>query len=150
MRFLFHGNWLPDHDRYLEDLKLKDAASIQPPVPYDKYLQMLKQSPVLLLVVSSAHNLLMPSKIVDYFGAARPIMAFVPRDSEMRHVLEQAGMAEFASDELDAEAGASVLGKLWERYQARQLVCDSGKTQFWSSAVQLPKYVDMVANLKRS
>jgi hypothetical protein len=89
----------------------------------------------------------MPSKIVDYFGARRPILAFVPRESEMRHVLEQAGMSDFACDEFDVEAGAKALERLWELYQAGQLNCDSEKTGFWSSEVQIPKYVDLVRGL---
>ena len=74
-RFLFYGNWLPEHNKFIEALNLADVVSLQVSVPYEQYLEKLKASPVLLLVVSSMHNFFMPSKIVDYFGAGRPILA---------------------------------------------------------------------------
>lgn len=145
-RFLFYGTWLPEHNTFLEGLSLRDVAQIQPSVPYEQYLQTLKRSPILLLVVSSAHNLFMPSKVVDYFGAGRPIIAFVPRESEMRQVLEQAGMADYACDEFDAAAGAAALERLWQRYRSGGLAPQTDKTSFWSSETQIPRYLDLVQN----
>jgi glycosyltransferase involved in cell wall biosynthesis len=146
--FLFHGNWLLQHNRFLEELKLRDVASIQPPVSYEEYIRKLKQSTVLLLVVSAAHSLFMPSKIVDYFGVRRPILAFVPGESEMRRVLESAGFADFACDEFDIAGGASALERLWDRYLAGTLVGDMGKSASWSSEVQIPRYLDFVLQAK--
>lgn len=144
-RFRFHGNWIPEHDRHLDELDLRDVASIQPMVGYDDYVAGLKRSPVLLLVVAAEHNLFMPSKIVDYFGARRPILAFVPRDSEMRRVLEAAGMAEFASDERDVASGAAAIGRLWRLHREGRLAEVAGETGFWSSEHQVPRYVGMLA-----
>ncbi len=143
-RFRFYGAWLPEHNAFLDELKLRDVAAIHPPISYAAYLEKLKQSPVLLLVVASAHNLFMPSKIVDYFGARRPIMAFVPRDSEMRHVLDQAGMSEFTCGEHDQEGGVVALETLWRRYQNGTLSVSAEKTRFWSSEVQIPRYVSLL------
>lgn len=143
-RFLFHGHWRAGHNRFVDELNLRDVVALQPALGYAQYLDKLKESPVLLLVVSAAHNLFMPSKIVDYFGARRPILAFVPRDSEMRQVLEQAGQAEFACDELDVAGGVVALEKLWARQQASDLTADSEKVGFWSSATQLPRYLELV------
>jgi glycosyltransferase involved in cell wall biosynthesis len=144
-RFRFHGTWLADHNRFIEELKLREVVSIEPAVGYEQYLQKLKQSPILLLVVASAHNLFMPSKIVDYFGARRPIMAFVAKESEMRQVLEQAGMAEFACDECDVAGGVVALQALWNRYQANALACNAEKTRYWSSETQIPRYLELVS-----
>ena len=146
-RFLFHGYWCEKHTPVIGELGLQDVVSLQPAVGYEQYVQKLKQSPVLLLVVASAHNLYMPSKIVDYFGARRPILAFVPRDSEMWRVLQQAGMDEFASDEFNVAGGAVALESLWARYRTGALTCPAEKTQFWSSAVQVPRYVEAAALL---
>jgi glycosyltransferase involved in cell wall biosynthesis len=142
--FLFHGLWLPEHTRLLEELKLRDVVSLQPAVPYETYLRRLAECSVLLLVVAPEHNLFMPSKIVDYFGARRPILAFVPRASEMRRVLETAGMAAFTSDEDDVAAGAAALERLWQAQQAGTLRCDSARTGFWSSTEQVPRYLELV------
>jgi len=143
-RFLFHGNWLPEHSRFVDELGLRDVVSIEPAVGYSDYIRILRQSPVLLLVVAAAHNLFMPSKIVDYFGAKRPIMAFVPKGSEMAGVLQQAGMAGFACEEFDVQAGAETLQRLWELYNSSRLEVDASKTGFWSSSVQVPRFIDLV------
>src|SRR6185295_1202352 len=99
----------------------------------------------LLLVVSAAHNLFMPSKIVDYFGARRPILALVPKESEMRRVLDTAGFADFACDEFDIANGAAALERLWDCYLAGTLVGDMEKSAFWSSETQVPRYLDLVS-----
>lgn len=142
--FLFHGLWLAEHTRLLEELKLTDVVALQPAVPYEAYVKKLKECPVLLLVVASQHNLFMPSKIVDYFGVRRPILAFVPRASEMRQVLEAAGMAAFTCDEFDVAAGVAALERLWRGHQAGTLNTNTSRTNFWSSAEQVPRYVELV------
>jgi glycosyltransferase involved in cell wall biosynthesis len=147
-RFVFYGTWLAEHTRFVEELGLQEVVSIRGSVPHQDYLEKVKQSPVLLLVVSSAHNLFMPSKIVDYFGARRPILAFVPRASEMRGVLEQAGMADFVCDEFDVEAGVAALERLWQRHQSRTITASAEKTRFWSSETQIPRYLRLVKELR--
>ena len=99
---------------------------------------------MLLLVVAPEHNLFMPSKIVDYFGAGRPIIAFVPGDSEMHQVLAQAGMLEYASSERDVEAGVRALERLWGRHQAGTLAAESAAVGHWSSTTQIPRYLELV------
>lgn len=143
-RFVLYGSWLPKSDRLVDELNLRERVSVHPPVSYAQYLKLLRQSPILLLVVSRAHNLFMPSKIVDYLGACRPILAFVPHDSEVRRILEQARRAEFACDETDVAGGAAALQRLWTRYQANDLVCDPEPTRFWSSSAQLPRYLELL------
>jgi hypothetical protein len=145
--FLFHGNWFTDHDRFIKELKLQDVVSVKSAVSYDEYIRKLGQSPILLLVVSSTHNLFMPSKIVDYFGAQRPILSFVPQGSEMRQVLDAAGMTEFACDEFDIAGGTAALEQLWDRFQAGTLSGNADKTLFWSSEVQAPRYLNLVAQM---
>jgi hypothetical protein len=146
-QFLFHGNWFTDHDHFIRELKLQDVVSINPAVSYSEYIRKLRQSPILLLVISSMHNLFMPSKIVDYFGSQRPILSFVPKGSEMHQVLDTAGMTEFACDEFDVVGGTAALERLWDRYQAGTLSVNADKTRFWSSEVQVPRYLNMVAQM---
>jgi glycosyltransferase involved in cell wall biosynthesis len=143
-RFVFYGNWLPAHDDHIDRLGLKDVVTIHGPLSYEDYLEGVKRSPVLLLVVAEAHNLFMPSKIVDYFGAHRPILAFVPRESEMRRVLDQAGMADFACEERDIAGGAKALERLWAAYRDGRLHAATGTTGAWSSNVQIPKYLEIL------
>lgn len=141
---MFYGTWLAEHDRFLDELALRDVVSIGPPVPYGDYVERVRSSPVLLLVVAPEHNLFMPSKIVDYFGAKRPILAFVPKGSEMDGVLRQAGMGEFSCQETDVDAGTAALRELWKRYQSGNLTADSAKTAYWSSETQIPRFVQLL------
>ncbi len=144
-RFVFYGNWLPNHDIYLAKSGLEGVVQIRASLSYDDYLAGLTRSPVLLLVVAAAHNLFMPSKIVDYFGARRPILAFVPGNSEMRRVLDKAGMADYAADVHDVAGGALAIERLWHRYRANALVMAGQRTEEWSSTVQLARYLEIVA-----
>lgn len=143
-KFVFHGAWLTEHDQLVLDLELTDVVAIRAAVGYEEYLALLKSSPVLLLVVSAAHNLFMPSKIVDYFGAGRPILAFLPAESEMHRVLDAVGMAEFACGERNAEAGVKALERLWSAYVKGRLGVTAGNSRFWSSEVQIPRYLDIL------
>ncbi|HEV2209600.1 MAG TPA: hypothetical protein VG167_12545 [Verrucomicrobiae bacterium] len=144
-RFVFYGTWLAQHDSLVAQLGLESVVSINQSIAYETYVERLKRSPVLLLVVSSAHDLFMPSKIVDYFGAARPILAFVPPQSEMRQVLESAGLAETACGEFDQAGGTAALEKLWRRYQEGTLDVVQDKIRKWSSEVQLPRYLKLLS-----
>jgi glycosyltransferase involved in cell wall biosynthesis len=143
-RFNFYGNWLRAHDEHLNCLRLKDVVKIDGPLAYEDYLEGVKRSPILLLVVAEAHNLFMPSKIVDYFGARRPILAFVPRDSEMWSVLEDAGMADFACEERDVYGGIKALERLWAAYCDGKLYAAAGNTEVWSSNFQIPRYLEIL------
>ncbi len=143
-RFVFYGSWLSRHDSYVEELGLRDVCEINEAVPYEQYLQRLQTSPVLLLIVAPEHNLFMPSKIVDYFGARRPILAFVPEGSEMRGVLENAGMAQYSCQNDDVEQGIDALRRLWEAYQAGPLKVDEKKTSGWASSALVPKYLQIL------
>ena len=143
-KFVFYGMWLTEHNELIKELALEDVVDIREAVPYDAYLEKVRSAPVLLLVVSSAHNLFMPSKIVDYFGAGRPILAFVPKGSEMRQVLEEAGMAEQAVEETEVEGGARAIALLWNQYETGEFGNLAANTGLWSSDVQIPRYVEIV------
>lgn len=144
--FSFYGHWLPDHDDLLHELKLVDVVKIGSAVPYREYLQLLASASVLLLIVAREHNLFMPSKIVDYFGARRPVLAFVPADSEMHRVLEKAGMADQAVGEKDVAGGVKALEALWLSYSSGDLGEIGANTEFWSADAQIPRYVKLMSD----
>jgi hypothetical protein len=143
-RFVFHGAWLEEHNRLLDKLHLHDVCRISKAVSYQEYLQKLKQSPILLLVVAEAHNLFMPSKIVDYFGAQRPILAFVPLGSEMHDVLVKAGMEDYLCGDTQVEEGILAIEKLWSAFLNQSLKVDSSRTSKWASSAQVSRYVQLL------
>jgi glycosyltransferase involved in cell wall biosynthesis len=147
--FAFHGTWPSMHDRFIAELGLGDVVSIHPPVPHAEYLRLLGESAVLLLVAAREHNLFVPSKAMDYLASGRPILSFVPAGSEVRAVLERAGMGELACDEWDVEGGCRTLERLWDRYRESALVPQPDRAQAWSSDVQAPRYLRVLAEPQR-
>ena len=146
-RFVFHGTWRSMHDRHVHDNGLSDVVHINRGISYSEYLRKIRGCPVLLLVVAAAHNLFMPSKIVDYFGARRPILAFVPRKSEMRDVLVAAGMERFVCDENSVEDGVRALEALWIAFQNKSLTVNAELTTRWSFESQMPRYLDVLTEM---
>ena len=102
-KFVFYGAWINEHDQLVEQHGIRDFVEINEPVPYASYIDRVRESPALLLVVAPQHDLFMPSKIVDYFGAKRPILALVPEKSEMDQVLRSAKMERFLAKNDDVE-----------------------------------------------
>jgi hypothetical protein len=96
------------------------------------------------LVVAEAHNLFMPSKIVDYFGACRPILAFVPPNSEMHNVLVEAGMEDYLCGDKEVKEGILALENLWAAYLSQSLHVDSSRTSKWASSTQISRYIYML------
>jgi hypothetical protein len=143
-RFLFHGTWLSAHDRLLEDLGLHDVAAIRGPLSFADYLGRIRSCPVLLLVAAAEHNLFMPSKLVDYLGAARPILAFAPRNSEVAGVLRMAGMHQSHCPDSDWREGADAIGRLWQRFVTGSLASGATDIREWSSATQIPRYMEIL------
>lgn len=143
-RFVFHGPWLPEHTPLITELGLADVVRIGPPVPHQQYLSKLQESGVLLLVAAGAHNLFMPSKLADYLGARRPILAFVPPGSEVARVLGRAGMAEGCCAEADVDAGRLALQRLWRRHREGALVTAPGLADEWSLGAQMPRYLEVI------
>ncbi len=143
-RFVFYGNWMPGHDHMVDGPGLRDVTEIHAAVSLDRYLELVKKCPVLLLLTAAKLNLFMPSKVVEYLGANRPILAFVPEDSEVAGVLRQAGMSDFACGERDVDAGIRAIERMWELYLAGDLKTDGSRTGRWSSAVQIPRYLGLM------
>lgn len=149
-RFRVHGPWLAQHDKLLTTLALRDVFEHGRLLDYPGYLEEVRRSPILLLVVAPAHDLFMPSKVVDYFGARRPILALVPPGSEMADVLTRAGYGDSCCDPSDVEGVARVLERFWARYRTGGLELPAGRIPFWSSTTQLPIYWHQVLTAPES
>jgi hypothetical protein len=144
-RFIFFGNWQSIHDEIIEELKLRDYIEINNPISYSEYLEKIKRSPILLLIVSPMHNLFMPSKIVDYLGSRRPILALVPIESEVRNVLEKAGMTQYTSNVDDVSGASNAITALWKCYKHDKLGSVDSKIEEWSSKKQIARYIDILS-----
>jgi glycosyltransferase involved in cell wall biosynthesis len=142
-RFVFHGPWNPIHTPLIRHYTLEDVVEINDPVPYASYLELLEEAVVLLLVASSDQNLFVPGKMLDYFAAKRPILAFVPEDSETRFILKEAGMDDYAADEYDAEGGVRCLERLWKGWASGRILCGNSRAEQWSYSFQMPRILKL-------
>ena len=124
---------------------MQDIVSINLAVPYNRYVELLSDSAVLLLVASKADNLMVPSKMLDYFGAQRPILGFVPSDSETYRILEEAKMEHYVSAETDVEGGTRSLEKLWNAWREGRSACSFKYVEQLSASVQVPRVVQLLA-----
>jgi len=144
VEFRFYGRWDEGHNRHISESKLQDVVRINPAVPYDRYIKLLSEATVLLLVTCKGDNLFVPSKMMDYFGARRPILGFVPPESETYEILDDAGMAQYTSGETDVESGAQNIEQLWNVWRDGRLDCSFELTEQWSASVQVPRMVQLL------
>lgn len=63
------------------------------PVTHSRAVQIMKQSDLLFLPVPQGYyaKASLPSKLFEYLACGRPILAVVPEDSEVEHVLKDVG-----------------------------------------------------------
>jgi len=128
----------------VKEYELQDVVEMNPPVPYKKYLELLQTATALLLLVSNKHNLFVPSKMLDYFGAQRPILGFVPPDSEVSSMLKDANMNEYISSEKDAECCAKNIETLWNKWKEGLPLCENSKTKQWTTSFQTSRILDII------
>lgn len=81
--FQFTGKWIGNESWDLGNIKLPDGiVSINSPVPYLKSLDEIKKSDIaLILDADFDSSVFFPSKLVDYIGAKKPILAITPEGS---------------------------------------------------------------------
>jgi len=143
----FYGKWRPMYNKYIEKYKLSDIINLQPALEYTDYLNTIQQKTILLLIVSPNHNLFMPSKVVDYFKAQRPVLTFAPKGSEMWNCVTAAGMGEWLVEYTDEHAGAVAIEKLWQSFDKKELEVDKNKLNYWSDTVQSKVLIKTISQL---
>lgn len=82
-------------------------VSIYPPVGYRQSLRLMRSSDILLVIDAPGDSsVFLPSKLVDYLGAGKPIVGITPPGASAR-VLRDTG--NFVADPRDPQAGARAL-----------------------------------------
>ncbi len=108
VRFEIIGDYTPGPETRaaLADLP-QGLVVFRPPVPHRQGLALMAQAEA-LLVIEFPHprSVWLPSKIVEYIGAARPILGLAPAGAA-RRVIQEAGGA--CADPLDSQAVAAML-----------------------------------------
>jgi len=139
--FSFHGTWDSNHTHLIRKYDLQDNVVIKPAVSHKKYITLLQEASVLLLITSESKKMYVPGKIYDYLGARRPILAFIPELSETNDILSEAKQERYVCTENDPEKGARYLRDLWEKWQNGNCYIASTNQKKWSTSMQLSRYV---------
>lgn len=142
--FRFHGPWYEDHTPLIRELGLNDIVEIHPSVPYKDYLKLLRSASAFLLVAAKEDNLFVPAKMMDFFAVGRPILAFVPMDSETYMILRNARMDKYTSHEENVEQGARNIQMLWERWHAGEADSCLSQVEQWAWSAQKSSIIRMM------
>jgi len=83
IKFRFIGRWIGKENWQIERYKIpKEVIEIVQPVNYSSSLAMMKTSDLLLIIDGNfKSSVFFPSKLVDYMGAKKPILAITPPGS---------------------------------------------------------------------
>jgi|AntDeeMetagen134_2_1112570.scaffolds.fasta_scaffold03402_3 glycosyltransferase involved in cell wall biosynthesis len=118
---LFYGDWNDDYDRAARTHGVVDHVDPRPFVDHDELIGVLKGSDALLYVGGDdpRNRLNLPSKLYDYIGAGRPILAVVDPSFRVAEVVRDNDLG-IVVDPNDAEGVRTAL----ERIQSNEFIFD--------------------------
>lgn len=81
--------------------EIQDCVSFHGSVPYLESLNLMKSADALLILDAPGHeNLFLPSKLIDYIGAGKPIMGLTPPGTSA-YIIKELGGQTALPDDLD-------------------------------------------------
>lgn len=117
LRVQFYGDWSDAYDDAVESAGVGDLIETHAFVPHDEIVPVLTGSDCLLYVGGDdpRNRLNVPSKIWDYVGARRPILAVVDPSFRVARLIEEYDLGVVAAPEPEAIRDALlVLGESYE------------------------------------
>src|SRR5262245_34086200 len=107
LRFVFVGTEVPAHRRLAEALGLSDVVDFTGRLSFAASAAWVAAADVLLLIDAPAdENLFLPSKLIDYLPAGKPILALTPPRGASADLVRQLGYPVIAPDEVPSIASA--------------------------------------------
>lgn len=116
-----------------------------PKVSYRESLGLMKSADALLMIDAPAeHSIFLPSKLIDYIGAAKPIIAFTPVGTAHKLVTEYGGYCCSPDDEIKIQDTLSAFMKLLSQKNIK--INQSIRSQFTTEniGILLKSYLDGV------
>ncbi|WP_410764645.1 glycosyltransferase [Haloferax sp. DFSO60] len=109
----FYGDWSSEYQREVEERGLERYIEVHDFVPHDEIIPVLKGSDVLVYLSGTEtwNEQNVPSKIMDYIGAKRPILSISPDEFRVSKLIEEHQFG-IVSDPTDPEDIADALDAL--------------------------------------
>lgn len=110
LKVQFFGDWNDEYEKRARELDLLDIIEYKGYVPHEEVVPELKGSDLLLYIggQDSGNSRNVPSKVMDYIGAKRPILAIVDEDFRVANIVEEHSFGIAVSPDLP-EAIASAI-----------------------------------------
>lgn len=111
---LFYGDWDDAYDRAAREAGVSEYVDPRPFVPHEEVIAILKGADALLYVGGDdpRNRLNLPSKLYDYVGAGRPILAVVAPEFRVAEVVRGNGFGTVVEPS-DTEGLAAALDALY-------------------------------------
>ncbi len=116
---------------FLADQGLRDIVTLNHHVPFTESLDHMRHASVLLLLQPGTTTQV-PSKLFEYIGMKKPILAISPRSGATSRIVSEEGVGEVA-DPSNVEEIALALQKLYKRWK-------TGEQLDWSYEAAYRKY----------
>ena len=111
--FRFYGKIKKEEFELIDKYGLSDKVKICSQIPYLESLKVISEADYLLLVDAPLENSpFFPSKLADYIGAMKPIIALTPRNSASVEILEHIDNSEHIASSESKEEIILILEKL--------------------------------------
>ncbi|WP_195156060.1 glycosyltransferase [Halococcus agarilyticus] len=138
---LFYGDWNDEYDRAARAHGVVDHVTPKPFVDHDELIGVLKGSDVLLYVGGDdpRNRLNLPSKLYDYIGAGRPILAVVDPSFRVAEVIRDNGLGTIVEPD-DAGSIRTVL----ERIRSGEFVYDPDPAAAFTRERSTAAYIETV------
>lgn len=143
-RLALTGTVRPEDRAHADRLALGPYLEVQADVPYRSALGPLRSAHLLAFVLDRRMEMTIPAKLYDYLAARRPIAAFCDQPEPARMVTESG--SGLVADPSDPAAGAALLGRFFDRFQADGLPdLDPAAAEPYSARGQAERFAAVLA-----
>jgi glycosyltransferase involved in cell wall biosynthesis len=90
----FYGDWNSEYDTVVEQAGVEESIHHHPFVPHEEIVKVMKGADALLYIggADPENRRNLPSKLYDYIGAGRPIIAIVDMDFRVADLIREQGI----------------------------------------------------------
>lgn len=133
----FYGDWRDEFDTMVSSRNLEKYVNTHNWVPHKKAFQAMKKSHILVSIIRPypGDELNVPSKLIDYIAANRPILNIVKEDWEAAHYIKKHGVGLNA----DPEDPNEIKEKLIELYDQWK----NGEQKKYTASEELLNKIDV-------